>query len=146
MTMWQRALALFAPWEQRFPWLRQFISFGCVGVIGLVADAAVLWLMLNGVGLDAYSGRIVSYLAAATVTWWFNRLFTFKGQGSGHLLRQWAKFVFANLSGFVANYTTYALCINFIPVMQDYKLLALVPASLVGLVFNFTASKRLVFR
>lgn len=130
----------------RFPWLRQFISFACVGVAGLIADAAVLALMLHGVGTDPYSGRIVSYIAAATVTWALNRTFTFKGQSSGSLLRQWAKFLLANLSGFAANYLTYALCINFVPLMQEFKLLALIPASIVGLVFNFTASKKLVFK
>lgn len=130
----------------RFPWLRQFISFAFVGVAGLIADAAVLALMLHGVGADPYSGRVVSYIAAATVTWALNRAFTFKGQSSGSLLRQWAKFLLANLSGFAANYLTYALCINFVPLMQEYKLLALVPASIVGLVFNFTASKKLVFK
>lgn len=130
----------------RFPWLRQFISFAFVGVAGLIADAAVLALMLHGVGADPYSGRVISYIAAATVTWALNRAFTFKGQSSGSLLRQWAKFLLANLSGFAANYLTYASCINFVPLMQEYKLLALVPASIVGLVFNFTASKKLVFK
>lgn len=133
--------------QQHFPWMRQFISFGCVGVAGLVADAAVLWLMLHGVGSDPYSGRLVSYIAAATVTWVLNRAFTFKDVPMRDgLFRQWGKFLLANLSGFAANYLTYVLCINFVPLMADYKLLALVPASLVGLVFNFTASKKLVFK
>lgn len=141
-------LAACIDWtQQRFPWLRQFISFGCVGVAGLVVDAAVLWLMLYGVGSDPYSGRLVSYIAAATVTWVFNRAFTFKDVPMRDgLFRQWFKFLLANLSGFAANYLTYVLCINFVPLMADYKLLALVPASLVGLVFNFTASKKLVFK
>ncbi len=141
----QKVAPLLQPLLRRFPWLPQFFSFGCVGVAGLVADAGVLWLMLH-LGLDAYSGRVVSYLAAATVTWVLNRHFTFKGQGSGSLWRQWLKFLLANLSGFAANYATFALCINWVPLMQEYKLLALIPASIVGLVFNFTASKKLVFK
>ena len=130
----------------RFPWLPQFIKFGCVGVVGMAADALVLWLMLDFAGLDPYSGRAVSYVCAATVTWALNRAFTFKGQGSGSLVRQWAKFVFANLSGFAANYGTYAFCITFVSLMHEHKLLALIPASLAGMVFNFVASKKLVFR
>ncbi len=138
-------MALSKKIEHYIPLLRQLFSFGCVGVVGMLADGAVLWLMLTA-GLDPYTGRIISYIAAATVTWFLNRTFTFKGHGKGSLLKQWAKFLLANLSGFAANYTTYVLCINFVPLMQDYKLLALIPASLVGLFFNFTASKRLVFR
>ncbi len=144
--IWEQLWQWLAPITARLPWLRQFVSFGMVGVVGMGADAAVLWLMLDIVGLDAYSGRAVSYVAAATVTWVLNRAFTFKGQGSGSLLRQWATFVFANLSGFAANYGTYAVCITFIPFMQQHKLLALIPASLAGMCFNFAASKKLVFR
>jgi putative flippase GtrA len=127
--------------------IRQFFSFGCVGVAGLIVDAGVLWSMLHVVGLDPYSSRLISYIAAATVTWALNRSLTFRQQRtSDSLWRQWFKFLLANLSGFAANYLVYALCINTIPIMAQYQVLALIPASIVGLVFNFTASKKLVFR
>ncbi len=130
---------------QRFPWLRELISFALVGVAGLIVDAAVLWWMLD-LGLDRYTGRVPSYLAAATVTWALNRHFTFRGQGSGSLFRQWTKFLVANLSGLVANFLTYTLCVTFVPIAVDYPLLGLIPASIVGLLFNFVASKHLVFK
>lgn len=129
----------------RFPALRQFISFACVGVAGLVVDAVVLHLMLT-LGLDRYSGRVPSYIAAATATWALNRHFTFRGQGNGSLFRQWVTFLFANLSGLIANFGTYTFCVTFVSVARDMPLLGLIPASVAGLVFNFAASKHLVFR
>jgi putative flippase GtrA len=146
LTLLHRLLAYQRQLLARLPWLGQFISFGCVGVVGLVADTAVLWLLLHFAGFDPYSAKAVSYLAAATVTWALNRHFTFKGQGSGGLLRQWGKFLLANLAGAAANYLTYVVCINTVAVMQDYNILANIPASLAGLAFNFIASKKLVFR
>lgn len=142
----QALLRLLSPVLRRFLWLPQLFSFACVGVAGLAADAFTLWLLLDFAGLDPYTGRLLSYVAAATVTWALNRHFTFRGQGRGGLLRQWFTFLIANLSGFAANYATYALCITFVPYLQSHHLLALVPASIIGLLFNFTASKKLVFK
>ncbi len=131
----------------RHPWLRQFISFACVGVAGLIVDAGVLWLMLNGIGLDRYTGRVPSYIAAATVTWALNRRFTFQAMPhTDSLFRQWLKFLTANLSGLIANFGTYTACVTFVPLAIQYPLLGLIPASIAGLVFNFLASKHLVFK
>jgi putative flippase GtrA len=117
-----------------------------VGVVGLVADTAVLWLLLHGLGMNPYLAKIGSYLAAATVTWLLNRLYTFKSHSHHGLLRQWTVFLVANLAGFTANYATYAICITSIPLFSHYPLLANIPASLAGLVFNFIAAKRWVFK
>ncbi|MEJ0063251.1 MAG: GtrA family protein [Alphaproteobacteria bacterium] len=136
----------FLNFINRYPSLRQFFSFALVGVVGLIADAGVLSLMTRAVGLDPFSGRIVSFLAAVTVTWALNRHFTFRGLGKGSLIRQWTKFCLANLSGFAANFATYTACVAFIPLCHAIPELALIPASLVGLIFNYTASKHLVFR
>lgn len=129
----------------RWPWLRQFISFAMVGVIGLAVDFLVLHVMMDVVGFDRYSARVPSYIAAATATWALNRHFTFRHSDRVALFRQWAKFLFANLSGLTANFVTYTICVTFIPLCVDYPGLGLIPASVAGLVFNFAASKKWVF-
>lgn len=144
--LWRTGLCFFNACCARLPWLWQFISFALVGVAGLAVDAAVLQLMTRGIGLDPYTGRVPSYIAAATATWALNRHFTFRGQAEDALFRQWVKFLCANLSGLAANFGTYAACVAFIPIAAATPPLALIPASIAGLIFNFTASKRLVFR
>ncbi|WP_206030122.1 GtrA family protein [Roseomonas sp. AR75] len=122
----------------------QFLKFGVVGTIGFVVDTAVLYAGL-ALGLGLYGGRAVSYLAAATTTWALNRAWTFRGQGSGPALRQWAVFVAVNLVGFACNYGTYALLVAFVPFVANHPILGVAAGSLAGMVGNFVLSRRFVF-
>ncbi len=53
-------------------WSTEFVRFGAVGTAAFVVDTTVLYLALWA-GLGLYAGRVVSYLAAATFTWYGNR-------------------------------------------------------------------------
>ncbi len=63
---------------QRFArvWNTQFLRFAVIGTAAFVVDTAVLYCALWA-GLGLYSGRAVSYLVAATFTWYGNRRITF---------------------------------------------------------------------
>ena len=124
----------------------QFGKFGMVGVVGLVVDIAVLYLAMAGAGLGPYSARVVSFLAAATVTWALNRAFTFRGEHDGGLLGQWAKFIAANSVGGAVNYLTYAALIAGTATVAGHPFLGVAAGSVAGMFFNFAASKKLVFR
>ncbi|HYH23625.1 MAG TPA: GtrA family protein [Azospirillum sp.] len=130
----------------------QFGKFGLVGVIGMLVDSAVLYALLFGAGLETHEewgfliARIPSFLAAATATWALNRSFTFKGAHDEPLHRQWAKFIAANSLGGVINYLAYAGCIAFDEPFTTHPILAVAVGSLAGMVFNFTASKKMVFK
>jgi putative flippase GtrA len=117
-----------------------------VGVIGLGVDIAVLYLCLEISGLGLYSSRVVSYLAAATTTWALNRAFTFSGNHAGKIHHQWARFVAVNALGGAVNYAVYAALISSGDPFTAHPALAVAAGSLAGLFFNFTASKKLVFR
>jgi putative flippase GtrA len=127
----------------------RFIRFGVVGAGGYVVDASVLFLMLHWAKLDPYSGRIVSYLAAATFTWVGNRYLTFADQRA-HLfhgiLREWARFLAANAIGGLVNVGLYATLVRYAPPPVNNPFVAQLFGVAAGLVFNFTLSKRLVFR
>ncbi len=121
----------------------QLLRFGVVGGIGFLADAGVLLAAL-ALGLDKYSGRVLSYLAAVTVTFALNRAWTFRDrQGSGAVAGQWARFAVLNLVGFAANYGTYALLVALTAL---HPVLAVAAGSLAGMGFNFVLSRRYVFR
>ena len=124
----------------------QFGKFGLVGVVGLVVDIAVLYAAMSGAGLGPYSGRVVSFLAAATTTWALNRRFTFRGEHDGTLLRQWAAFIAANSVGGAINYFTYAALIAGSALVAAHPFLGVAAGSVAGMFFNFAASKKLVFR
>lgn len=132
--------------------VRQVGAFGVVGVVGLAVDVAVLYAALHGLGLDAHgdagflAARVPSFLAAVTTTWALNRAFTFRTARHEPLHRQWAKFFAANSIGGVVNYAAYAGCIAYGAAFTAHPVLAVAVGSLAGMVFNFTASKFLVFR
>ena len=85
--------------------LLEFFRFGVVGTLGFLVDAGVL-LAAIALGLGPWVGRLVSFLAAATVTYSLNRAWTFRRRtgGGGASAGQWARFVVVNLGGFAANY------------------------------------------
>lgn len=123
----------------------QFAKFGAVGVVGLLVDTAVLYAGL-GLGLAFFAARLPSFLVAATATWALNRAFTFRGAADEPLHRQWARFVAANAFGGVVNYAVSVGLEANVAVVEAHPILAVAAGSLAGMVFNFAASKRLVFK
>jgi putative flippase GtrA len=124
--------------------LAQFVRFGVVGMAGLVVDTATVYGLRHTLGL--YGAGLIAYIAAASGNWVLNRLWTFRGQGSGPAHRQWAKFMVANLGGFVLNRGTYVLLVTFVAVAARQPVIATSAGAIAGLFVNFTLSRRLVFR
>jgi putative flippase GtrA len=129
---------------ERVATLTQFLRFGVVGTVGFVVDTAVLYAGL-ALGLGLYSGRALSYVAAATTTWALNRAWTFRGRGDGPVARQWALFLAVNLIGFACNYGTYAALVAGVPAVAAYPVIGVAAGSLAGMVGNFLLSRRYVF-
>lgn len=125
---------------------RQFLSFGIVGTVGFLVDVGVLTLLLATSGLGFYWGRLLSFLAAATVTWALNRRFTFSGAAKSGAVGQWARFVLVNSGGGLVNYATYAALIAASAFIREWPVLAVAAGSIAGLLINFTLSKWLVFK
>ena len=127
-----------------------YLRFALVGGSGFVVDETILTILHYGLGIDRYSARAVSIFCAATFTWWGNRNLTFAEHattgGLGDLAQEWFKFMLANGIGALVNYSVYTLLVSFAPFPFDNPLVATAAGVAVGLVFNFTLSKRFVFR
>lgn len=123
-----------------------FLRFAAVGTAGFAVNAAALWIALHGLHLPKDIAWFFAFVPAVTFTWWGNRTFTFHAhasRGAGAMLREWVRFVATNGLGALVNYATYAALIH-LTALDPF--LALAAGVLVGLAFNFTLSKRLVFR
>lgn len=135
---WARALARLS-----------ILRFAVIGGVGFVVDSTVLAVDTNWLGLDPFKGRVLSIFCAMVCTWLGNRYFTFaakRARGSiSAIFHEWSKFVAANIVGALVNYGAYAALLRFAAPPYNNKYLALVIGVLVGLVFNFTLSKKLVF-
>jgi putative flippase GtrA len=122
----------------------QFMRFGIVGTVGFSLDTITVYSLRHGLGL--YGAGAVAYIVAASGNWFLNRLWTFRGLGSGPAHRQWAMFMITNLVGFVLNRGAYALMVTFVAAAADQPVIATAAGAVAGMFVNFSLSRRLVFR
>lgn len=127
----------------------RFMRFGAVGAAGFFVNEAALALAHTALGAGPIASWFLAFAPSVTFTWWGNRKLTFADKASdGHrgMLAEWARFVATNSLGAAVNFAIYALLIKFAPFPLNNPFIALAAGVFVGLVFNFTLSKKLVFR
>ncbi len=120
------------------------MKFGVVGVFGFLIDTAVVYGLRASLGL--YGAGAVSYVVAATGNWALNRVWTFRGSGSGKAHHQWALFLLTNLVGFTLNRGTYALLVTFVPLCNAQPVFATAAGAVAGMFVNFGMARAVVFR
>ncbi len=123
--------------------LRRFTSFGIVGLTGFAADAIVLYVLMNGFGAGAFSGRVVSISAAMLTTWLLNRIFTFAVK-TRVTRTEIFRYIAVKCFGLAANLAIYT-AIVFLTPRGQYPLMALIVASIASMVINYSMVKRFVF-
>ena len=120
-------------------------QFGLIGSIAFLFDTAILYSAMALLGTGLYSSKVISYLGAATFTWYFNRRWTFSDRPDSNWLRQWGAFLLANAIGGLVNYAAYAAALFALEQCRTYPVLAVAIGSIAGLVFNYTLSARWIF-
>ena len=121
--------------------------FAIGGVIGFVVDAGVVQALVGLVHWNAYVARLVSFLAAATVTWWWNRRHTFAGRSSGRSAHsEWLHWMVLMSVGAVVNYGVFAACLMLFPVLHRWPAVAVAAGSAVAALVNFTTARGVLFR
>lgn len=124
--------------------LREAYRFSLVGGLGFVVDAGLLALFTKVMGLNPFGWRLVSFLAAATVTWILHRTYTFAATGLPWR-SQWLKFILFNGLGALLNFAVYfALLLYGLAPLND-PLVAVTISAIIAWIFNFIVSKYLVF-
>lgn len=121
-----------------------FLRFGVVGLVGLAVDTATVYALRFSLGL--YGAGAVAYVVAASGNWLLNRIWTFRGRGTGSAHVQWARFLVANALGFILNRGTYALVIALLPLAAEQPVIATASGAVAGMFVNFALTRRYVFR
>lgn len=124
----------------------QFIKFGAVGTLGFLIDTAVLYISLYLFGFGYYSGRLLSYLCASTVTWYSHRIYTFNLSNTQSKKRELLRFYILNSFGGVVNYLIYALLIANYSVFREQPVMAVAIGAIFGMSINYYLSKKIVYR
>jgi putative flippase GtrA len=125
-----------------------FLRFAVIGALGMPVDWLVLQAMVHW-GTGPYFGRMISWFCAASFTWMGNRYFTFaasRARGLVGAAKEWLRFLAANAVGGLVNVGLYSVLVRFAPPPFNDLSVALVLGVLLGLAFNFTLSKKMVFR
>ncbi len=120
-----------------------FLRFAAVGAAGFVVNEAALYVAIHLLHLGKDLAWFFAFFPAVTFTWWGNRTLTFAAQASRERLKEWARFVATNAFGAVVNLAVYETLIHLTTLDAS---LALAAGVIAGLAFNFTLSKKLVFR
>ena len=125
--------------------MKQLIKFALVGIIAFVVDAGIVQLLVSAAGMNPYLARVFSFLAAASLTWFLNRRYTFetKNQASSG---EWAAYLGLMLVGGSVNYATYAVCVFLFDVVKTQPWLGVAAGSVAGLGVNFLTSRWLFTR
>jgi len=125
---------------------KQILFFAISGLIGFVVDAGIVQFLVSKWAVNPYEARVLSFLAAATTTWSFNRKFTFAGHSGGSRRRQLIRYIVAMAGGFALNYGAYAACVATFPLVREWPAIGVAAGSIAGAVVNFLTSKYWIFR
>ena len=124
----------------------EILSFTLIGGAGFVVDTSVLYAALS-LGFGLYAGRVISYLAAVTFTWAFNSRYTFKKRPTAtSRFKQWQRFAVSQLSGAAINLGVYGGLVRMSRNCADHPVIGVAIGSLMGLMANYLAARRFVFR
>jgi putative flippase GtrA len=121
----------------------QFLRFACVGTVGFVVDAGILTMLMH-LGWQPVLARLISFPAAVATTWLLNKAWTFAtdtaSRGGGYM-----RYFGIQIVGALINLGIFTLLISAFPAFLAMPWLPLAAASLVALVFNYLATRHLVF-
>jgi putative flippase GtrA len=116
-----------------------------VGVVGFAVDASVLQLLVSAAAWSPFTARAVSFPAALTCTFALNRAWAFGGLRMP-VMQAYGAYGAIQLVGAFINLLVFSLCLFLVPSLYDRPVIALGIGAAIALVFNFYASRRVVFR
>ena len=119
--------------------------FLCVGTIGFIIDATVLWLLIFEFDLGHYISRALSFLVAVPCTWILNRRLTFSEAATDNRTREYSMYLLIQTTGAFLNFAIYSACIFVSSLMFNFPVLALAIGSATATLFNFAALQRYAF-
>ena len=121
--------------------LIKLIRFSIVGVGNTLINWSI-FLILNAFGVYYILSNIIAYIIATINSYIWNSLWVFK-YGQGLDINTSVKFFILNLVGLTANTTIMYILVD---ILNLNKFMALVLASVVVVIMNYTINKLWVFK
>ncbi len=125
---------------------REVGLFAMGGIGGLVIDAGIVQMLVSFGHWNPYLARVLSFLLAATFTWWWNRRYTFAARQSGRNPRtEWLHWMVLMSAGALVNYGIYALLLLNFADLHRWPALATAAGSIVAVLVNFSTARGILF-
>lgn len=121
----------------------RLLRFSLVGGVGFAIEAIVLTYLAAVPAVGAMKGRLVSFPLAVLATWWLNRRLTFRSTNEPR--RESFRYFLVQSLGALANLIVFTLLVALSPFLAEIPVVPLFFAALVGLLINFSLSKKFVF-
>lgn len=125
---------------------RQVLSrFLVVGAVGFCTDGGLLsWLM--GQGWTIVQARSLSFLAAVSITWWLNRVWTFRAVQPAAPRREYVLYFLTQVAGALINLLVFFVLVHAFETLRHLPLIPLAAGAAVAIVFNFSVSRLVVYK
>jgi putative flippase GtrA len=125
---------------------RQVLSrFLVVGAVGFCTDGGLLsWLM--GQGWTIVQARSLSFLAAVSITWWLNRVWTFRAVQPAAPRREYVLYFLTQVGGALINLLVFFVLVHAFETLRHLPLIPLAAGAAVAIVFNFSVSRLVVYK
>ena len=121
----------------------QLFYFSIIGILGFIVDVAVLDTVVHYLKTDPYLGRLISFFAAATTTWWLNRTLTFRRKDK-HTFGEWIGYVSLMMVGALANFTIYSIIVWSAGSTYTILLTAVAAGSVSGMCIHFISARSIL--
>ena len=123
----------------------ELVRFAVVGAVGFAVDATVLQLLVSAASWSPFAARAVSFPVALACTFALNRAWTFKGLRLP-LAQAYGAYGAIQVVGALINLFVFSACVLLAPALYDRPVIALGIGAAVSLLFNFYATRSVVFR
>ena len=120
---------------------QQLFWFAVVGGLGFGVDAGILEIAVHRFDSDPYAARALSFLAAASTTWFFNRWLTFRPPHKPSF-GEWGLYLILMGLGALLNLGVYAITVRWwLGASPGALLLALAAGTGAGMTVNFLSAR-----
>lgn len=126
-------------------WRHEVAWFALGGVVGFVVDAGIVHGLVRWADWSPYLARVVSFLCAASVTWVWNRTFTFAHRRRSGKRGEWLRWVGVMAVGAVLNYGIFALLVAWFALVHQWPVLGVAAGSACAALINFAGARAVVF-
>lgn len=130
----------------KFTHLMQMFEFALIGSLGMIIDLFIVYMTYGILSMNFRIARACGFTLALTFNFILNRKITFKSNGNGRILKQYAGFFIVCLLGLAVNWTISVMLFENVRFFNSHYLISSILGVAGGFLVNFNGCKYFVFK